>query len=329
MDVLALSGVRLDGVAACLPARAVDNLAACTRLYGDAAKAQSVVKATGIVTRRVAEPGVSSLDLCVRAADALLAKRPDTDALKKMIGAVVAVTFTPARAMPGNACQAQHLLGLPDDVLAFDVGLACSGYPYGLYLAGLLARQTGRPALLLDGDVQTSFVALDDAATVPVLADAGTATLVSPDASAPDWRFAFLTRGAAGEALTLPVGGRLAMDGFGVFRFVATDVASFLASFLGTTPAGAAAFDAFAPHQANVYMVRQLAKQLGFGPDKTWISGDTLGNAASASVPVTLAVHGGAAGAKRLLLAGFGGGLSAAAADVTVAPDACFTCFDV
>ena len=319
MNVLTLSGVRLDGVAACLPSRCVDNLAACTRLHGDAAKAQSVVKATGILTRRVAEPGVSSLDLCMQAAERLLAALPNREEITRRIGAVVFVTFTPARAMPCNACQVQRRLKLANEVMAFDVGLACSGYPYGWYLAGTLARQIGRPVLLLDGDVQTPFVASDDPATVPVLADAGTATLVSPDESAPAWRFSFLSRGENGDALTLPVGGKLSMDGFGVFKFVATEVTAFLKSFLASAQTAPALFDAFVPHQANVYMIRQLARQLGFAPDRLWVSGDTLGNSASASIPVTLAACGNRDGCstdRRILLAGFGGGLSASAADL-------------
>ena len=60
-------------------------------------------------------------------------------------------------------------------------------------------------------------------------------------------------------------------------------------------------------------MVEQIAKKLGFARQKLWISGDVFGNSASASIPVTIAHRGGADGAgkeRRLLVAGFGGGLS-------------------
>ena len=310
MQVLTLQGVSVDGVVSCLPRRCEDNLERCTQLYGDAAKAATVVKATGIRARRIAAEGTTSLDLCVRAAETLVSAKGFD--LRAEIGGLVFVTFTPAQAMPCNACQAQTRLGLANDIVAFDVGLACSGYAYGLYLAGTLAKATGKKVLLLDGDVQTSRVRPDDGDTVPVLADAGTATLVSPSASSDVWKFAFLSRGEDGAALTLPVGGTISMDGFGVYRFVATEVSRFVSAFLRETQTTAADIDAFVPHQANVYMIRQLAKTLKIPAEKLLVSGDEVGNSASATVPVTISRC--AKGGQRLLVSGFGGGLSASVA---------------
>ena len=313
MTVQTLDGLTIAGIYSCLPSRREDNLERCRVLYGDERKAASVVAATGIRCRRVAGPDVSSLDLCVGAARQLL---EDVAVTKSEIGAVVCVTFTPERIMPCNACQAQHRLGLPKDLMAFDLNLACSGWVYGLYVAGLVARAAGRKVLLLDGDVQTRHLDADDGATVPVLADAGTATLLSPTTGGAPWQFAFLSDGAKGDALTLPFGGQIAMDGLGVFKFVTVDVLRFVGDFMAATGESPAAIDAFVPHQANVYMIRQMAKKLGFPPEKLWVSGDRFGNASSATVPTTIACCGAErpapAGGRRLLVAGFGGGLSGA-----------------
>ena len=324
MQVLALEGVAIDGIVSCLPRRREDNLARCTVLYGDADRASAVVKATGIAARRIAEAGTTSLDLCVKAAETLMA---DAGVTADRIGAVVFVTFTPANAMPCNACQAQARLRLPNDIVAFDVGLACSGYAYGLYLAGTLAKATGRKILLLDGDVQTPRVRPDDEATVPVLADAGTATLVSPCDSDDVWRFAFLSKGEGGAALTLPVGGTISMDGFAVYKFVAADVSAFIKAFLAETGLAADGFDAFVPHQANVFMIRQLAKSLKIPVEKLLVSGDEVGNSASATVPVTIARC--AKGGQKLLVSGFGGGLSAAVASVALPENVLLKSLDV
>ena len=316
MQVLTLQGLSIEGVSACLPQTREDNLERCALLYGDAKKAETVVMATGISGRRVAAKGTTSLDLCVKAAEELM---KDAGVAADQVGGVVFVTFTPANSMPCNACQAQARLGLPNDIVAFDVGLACSGYAYGLYLAGTLAKATGRKVLLLDGDVQTPFVRPDDGDTVPVLADAGTATLVSPSRAADVWKFAFLSKGEGGAALTLPVGGTISMDGFGVYKFVAKDVSQFISAFMAEAGVGAADVDAFVPHQANVYMIRQLAKALKIPTEKLLVSGDEVGNSASATVPVTIARR--AKGGQRLLISGFGGGLSASAALVTLSED--------
>ena len=324
MLILRLDGLKIDGVCAALPRTAEDNLPRCTALYGDAAKASSVVKATGINRRRIAAAGTTSLGLCVAAAESLL---KDAGVAADAVGGVVFVTFTPAAAMPCNACQAQSRLGLPNDIVAFDVGLACSGYAYGLYLAGTLAKATGRKILLLDGDVQTPRVRPDDEATVPVLADAGTATLVSPCDSDDVWRFAFLSKGEGGAALTLPVGGTISMDGFAVYKFVAADVSAFIKAFLAETGLAADGFDAFVPHQANVFMIRQLAKSLKIPVEKLLVSGDEVGNSASATVPVTIARC--AKGGQKLLVSGFGGGLSAAVASVALPENVLLKSLDV
>jgi len=311
MQKIDLSGVAIDGICACVPAKSEDNFQRCLEVYGDEQKALSIVKATGIKSRRVVETGTSSLDLCVRAAEELFA---ETSVKREEIGAVIAVTFTPERQMPGNACQAQARLGLAKDVMSFDVNLACSGWAYGLIVAGQLAKACGRKVLLLDGDTQTTHVDSKDAATVPVMADAGTATIVTPREGEGPWTFAFMTEGDKGDALALPFGGTISMDGFAVFKFVAMDVLHFIRDFMAETAAMADGISAFVPHQANIFMIQQIAKKLGLA-DKLKVSGDVLGNSSSASVPTTIA-YTNARG--RLLVSGFGGGLSASVALIDV-----------
>lgn len=304
-DVLkqcSIGGVAIEGLAAYVPPRSIAN-------------DENVAKATGIAFRRVAEDGETALDLSLRAAERLLA---ETGADRGDFGAVVSVSFTQHDRMPCGACQAQSRLGLPKGVIAFDVMQACAGYGYGLYLSALLAKQTGGKVLLLDGDRQSEFLDGTDAATSPLLGDAGTATVVAPADGAAEWKFAFASDGEKGGALRLENGGTIRMDGFGVFRFVATDVVAYLKSFLSS-----AAPDGdflFAPHQANVYMVRQLAKSVGIPDGKLLVSADRFGNLSSASIPVTIAAHAEAARGEKILLAGFGGGLSVALGLVDVPP---------
>jgi len=298
-----LGGVAIEGLAAYVPPRSVAN-------------DENVAKATGIAARRVAEGGETALDLSVRAAERLFA---ETGACRDDFGAVVSVSFTQHDRMPCGACQAQSRLGLPKDVIAFDVMQACAGYGYGLYLSALLARQTGRKVLLLDGDKQSEFLDSSDAATSPLLGDSGTATIVAPAAGAAAWKFAFASDGEKGAALRLENGGTIRMDGFGVFRFVATDVVAYLKSFLSSAASGGDFL--FAPHQANVYMVRQLAKSVGISDDRLLVSADRFGNLSSASIPVTLAAHAEAVRGRDVLLAGFGGGLSVALGLVDIPAD--------
>ena len=331
MQILKLDGIKIDAVYSCLPKLSEDNLARCMEIYGDEKKAMSVVRATGIRSRRVVEAGTSSLDLCVAAAERLLA---DAGGSKDDIGAVIDVTFTPERTMPCNACQAQRRLDLSNDLVAFDINLACSGWAYGLYVAGMLAKAVGKKVLLLDGDTQTPYMDAADAATVPVMADAGTATLVSPShrASIAPWRFAFLTNGIKGDTLTLPFGGKISMDGLGIFKFVTMDVLYFIRDFMAEIGETSETIDAFVPHQANVFMIQQIAKKLKFAPEQLWISGDVFGNSSSATVPTTIAYCGAkdeiGKGSRRLLVSGFGGGLSASAGLIDIEGNCKLRVFD-
>ena len=313
--MIELPALTIESVFGCVPARVVDNLALLSDLVGPA-KAESIVKATGFTTRRVAAEGQGVFDLVLPAARRALAGVEPSE-----IGGVVAVTFSQPERFPALAIRLQHALGLPQDVAALDVGLACSGYPYGLFVAGQLASATGKQVLLVDGDVQSAYVDASDPNTLAVMGDAATATRVS--ATGGPARFAFRTDGAGADVLRCGADGKIRMDGFGVFRFVAGPVTEFLRAFLAETGMP----DFFVPHQANMYMVRQLAKSLNLS-DRLLTSGELYANPGSCSVPLTLAAGSTVGRSPRdrrtppppALLAGFGAGLSAAAASVELSP---------
>ena len=54
--------------------------------------------------------------------------------------ALIMITQTPDYFLPSTACLVQQRLGLSDACAAFDVGLGCSGYPYGLWLAAMMLQ---------------------------------------------------------------------------------------------------------------------------------------------------------------------------------------------
>lgn len=297
MRRLTVRGASILGVECELGSREVDNRETCRLLFGE--RAEAVLKTSGIVKRRVAAEGETSAGLCVKAARRLM-ERLGTG--PEEIAAVVSVSFTPEKAMPGNAYLAQEALGLKEDTAAMDLGHACAGYVYGLYVAAGLAKDLGGKVLLLDGDVQTKLAGMD---TAVLLSDAGSATMMGPGDE--EWKFAFWSDGGRADELKVE-GGKLKMDGFGVFKFVASDVSRWAEEFLAGERV-----EKFVPHQANVYMARELAKKLKLEAE-LMVSGDEVGNCASASIPVTLAMKNIGRGKGRTFLAGFGGGLSAAMA---------------
>ena len=217
---------------------------------------------------------------------------------------VIAATFSNERRFPALSIKIASELGLAKNIPAFDLQLACSAYPYAVYLAGKLAEDTEGKILLIDGDVQSRLVDPLDHATGTIFSDACTASVISV---ADRRKSVFDFYSSYDTALSCSDLGPIQMDGMQVFSFVATEVSKFLKRF-GTD------FDRFVPHQANPYMIRQLAKSLTL-EDRLVTLDEKLKNPGSASVPLTLAmndVHG------RVLIAGFGAGYSASAGIIEI-----------
>jgi len=343
MQILTARNVQIEAIYGCLPSKEIDCLSICQTLYGEGAS--DVIKGTGIKKKRVVEGAVSSLDLCIEAAIGMFSDYPSA---RSDVQAIVCVTFTPERRMPANAIVAQSRLGLSNDCLAFDINLACSGYVYGVWLASTIANQVKGKVLLLDGDIQSPIVSPYDKGTLPVLSDAGSATLISSVENNDPWHFSFYTDGSKSDVLQIRAGGSryplstkdleyvteedanqrrnidIYMNGFEIFKFVATKVSSFLRNFMAETQTRIENIRYFVPHQANVYMIRQLGKGLGFSPDKIWVSCDKYGNSGSATIPVTIADRFALTENQtdsRVLVSGFGAGLSISAGLVSLPAD--------
>lgn len=342
-SALQVDNVRIAGIVAAVPPR-IANETALVPLFGD--RAAAVVATTGMQFRSLAPRGTRSLDLSVFAAQRLL------DALgvdPNAVNGIVSVGFTPRFALPGDATQAQNLLGISQDTFAIDLHMACAGYPYGLAMAGLLAAQTNGTILLLNSDVQSPRVSPYDKSVAPLMSDAGTATLVTYEQGAPAWQFSYFSNGAGAASLMIPAGSGdkafeasdleystdaqgnrrrpvdIHMNGLDVFRFVVKDVAQFIGDFIAEVANSEPPIDFFVPHQANMYLIKELSKKLGFADDRVWKSGHVFGNPASASVPLTLAYEGqqrgGLLGPTKLLIAGFGAGLAIGVGLVSVDED--------
>ena len=73
MDIFKIKGVHIDGVSACVPQNKVENDVALREMYGDEAKL--IMESTGIRSRCLIEPGTTSSDMCIAAAQDVLKYR--------------------------------------------------------------------------------------------------------------------------------------------------------------------------------------------------------------------------------------------------------------
>jgi 3-oxoacyl-[acyl-carrier-protein] synthase III len=315
-----IDGLRIAGISTCLPPKVVDNLDPA--LGFDPVEVRKVVSLAGIRQRHVVEPGVTSGDLCFQAARDLLA------ALKwdpASVSALIFVSQSPDHWLPSTSCLLQHRLGLGTDCAAFDVGLGCSGYPYGLYLAATMLKAGGhRRVLMLTGETPSRFVSREDHTTSLLFGDAGSATALELDEhAAPAW-FCLNTDGAGAKGLVIPGGGfrdrcpadprdlLLRMDGAAVFNFTIKRVPELVADTLAFSGLGVDELDAYILHQSNRFMMKHLIKKCGLDAAKVPILLEDMGNCGGPSVPVALtrALGPEPAARRRLMMLGYGVGLS-------------------
>ena len=313
---------------------------------------EKISKKVGISERHVTTNDKTAGDMAIKAAEKLIA---EYNIDRSSIDFLLLCTQSPDYHLPSTSCIIQDKLGLSIKCGAVDFKLRCSGYAYGLYMASTFVKATEKKVLLLDGDIQSAYMSKYDKSTVPVMADAGSATLLSPSKEDNEWKFTFYTDGSGRNNLIIPAAGSASpiqasdleyqtfedggkrrntdiyMDGFEIFRFVASDISKWLQRFLAEANESAETIDSFVPHQANMYMIKKLARKLKIDWENTWQSGDAVGNSASATVPVTIAfdVENRINKEKnnRVLISGFGGGLSASAGIITLDPKAYYKFF--
>lgn len=298
--MITLPNLTLERVIGYLPPTVVDNFTTLAPLVGEA-RARSIIEATGFAQRHILAPEATLFDMLLTASQEAVKGLKSED-----FSAIIVVTFSSPQRFPSLAAQVQRALSWGNEIAALDLALACSGFNYGLMVAGQFAASTGRKVLLLDGDAQSKFIAPTDAASLAVMSDAATACVVSATGSSAQFKFLTAGEDPSNAALNCPSAGPIAMDGFKVFSFVATQVRNFLNGMTA---------DWFVPHQANRYMIKELAKSINL-EDKLLFAPREAANSGSCSVPLTIAANPTANG--HMLLAAFGAGLSASAALLTL-----------
>jgi len=324
--------LKVAGVSTCVPARVFDNLER-GKDFGDT-EVRKVVAMAGVRRRHVVEPGVTATDLCFEAAVRLLER---LGWARESVTAVILVTQSPDYFLPSSVCMAHKWLGLHSDCAAFDVGLGCSSYPYGLYLAGTMLQAGGQQRmLLLNGETPSLFTDPDDHATTLLFGDAGSATAIEVDEQAAPAFFNLHTDGSGYDGLIVRGGAYrdrtpsnprlnfLQMDGAAVFNFTIKRVPALIRATLEFAGLSVEDIDTYLFHQSNQFMMKHLIKKAELPMERVPFVLDRFGNCGGPSVPLAL-TQGGAAtptAARRIMALGYGVGLSWGSAVFNLAADA-------
>jgi 3-oxoacyl-[acyl-carrier-protein] synthase III len=331
--------VEIREIAGYLPARVETNeMLALDNPSWDMA---AIAARTGVRSRHIAALGETALDLACRACDALFTSRPEARAT---IDAIIFCTQSGDYIMPPNSCVLHKYLDLPDNVLAFDFNLACSGYVYGLAIAGsLITSGVSSNILLVTADTYSRYINSQDRSARVLFGDGAAVTIVAASTSDGIVDVLCSTSGKNYSKFIIQAGGcrmpksertaapiedksgntrtleQIHMDGLGILSFVNVKVPEQIRAILKRNDLTIADIDLFVFHQASKPALDSLNRLLRIPPAKSYSNLSEVGNTVSASIPLALknAMTEGLVGrGSRVLISGFGVGLSWATAIV-------------
>lgn len=285
-----------------------------------------IVTRTGIRERRIADAAQATSDLAYEASVQALAAAGLT---ADQIDLIIVATITPDMFFPSTACLLQDRLGAKQ-AAAFDLSAACSGFIYGLATAsGFIQSGLYRRILVVGAETLSRITDYTDRNTCILFGDGAGAVVVGEVPEGRGFRsFVLGADGSGGELLRICGGGSrmppdaqtvadkrhyLEMNGRDVFKFAVRVMGSAAEEALAKAGLGKQDIDLLVPHQANIRIVQAALERLGLSEDKAMVNLDRYGNVSAASIPLALAEaveEGRAKEGDRLVLVGFGGGLT-------------------
>jgi 3-oxoacyl-[acyl-carrier-protein] synthase-3 len=281
---------------------------------------------TGVISRTRASASVSAADLATSAANEAIANAKIS---ASDIGAVIIATISNDVLTPSMAALVADRIGATP-AAAYDVSAACAGFCYGIAQADALVRAGAAKYVLVIGAEKLSDYAKPTDRTISfLLGDGAGAVIVGPADEVGISPTIWGSDGGKWDAVGMDRPTReafddrdgefptLRQDGQTVFRWAVWEMAKVAQEALDAAGITAADLAAFIPHQANMRIINEFAKQLNV-PDSVVIARDieTTGNTSAASVPLAmhrvLAENPTLSGGYALII-GFGAGLVYAA----------------
>jgi|TARA_B110000014_G_scaffold5890_1_gene4474 3-oxoacyl-[acyl-carrier-protein] synthase-3 len=235
------------------------------------------------------------------------------------IDLLILATTSPDRRVPATASTVQELLGLRCG--AMDLNAACSGFVYGLIAAHGFINLGHHRILVIGAETLSRMTDWTDRGTCILFADgAGAAVIERTDGPGDLNGWHVDSNGALENALYCDFDAKIEMSGQAIFKNAVLAMEHAARQSLEMADMSASDIDLVIPHQANVRIVEASCKRLGIPYEKTSMVIHRTGNTSSASVPLALEDAWGEGRVKkgdRLLLVGFGAGMTSAAAVLT------------
>lgn len=314
-----LKNFKVRGISTCVPPVRASNTRDAKGI--DPADVRKVVAMAGVEYRHVSDGSITSTDLCRQACGELMAAigwTPET------VDALVLVTQSPDYFLPSSSCLVHRDLNFPTTTATFDVGLGCSGYPYGIWLGAMMLNSGLDRVVVLHGETPSLFCHPEDHATSLLFGDAGSATALERGGEEDVAHFSLHTDGKGYADLIIPGRGfrdsspsnerdrHLYMNGPNIFTFSIKRVPAIIEEVLERTGLTTNDIDYFVLHQSNRFIMMHLARKCQLDPARMPVILEDFGNAGGPSVPlaITKGIPAERESGARLLSIGYGVGLS-------------------
>ncbi len=331
--MLTYNGVGITAMAAAVPSRIINNYEYTD--YFPAEQVKEVVDKVGVFERRFADSETCSSDLCMAAAEKLIA---DNNIDKNEIDLLVFLSQTPDYRMPATSICLQERLGLPNSCIAFDMQMGCAGFCYALSVVyGMMQGGNIRKALILDGETRSKVYSPKDRRSAFIFGDGGIAALVERNEKFGQCWFSLNSDGSRYDLIMIKGGGYRHMsspetleekvvDEYGnirsdeqgfmrggdVFNFVIREIPKDIKNTLEFSGVDKEQIDYIVFHQANNFINSYIAKKMKLDTTKIPHTIEKYGNTSSVSVPLTIVseLKGKLDGSKTVLMSAFGVGMS-------------------
>jgi len=289
-----LHHARITGVGGYRPTEVVPNHA----IVGPIDSSDEWIRErSGIESRHRAAPEESVVDMSEHAARRALEYAGLT---ADQLDGVLVATVTHPYQTPAAAPELAARLG--SGAAAFDISAACAGYCHAISTANDMVRVgTAEHVLVVGVEKLLDFTDPEDRGSAFIFGDGAGAAIVSrsdvPGIGPTVWgsdgdKKRFITqrdswmRLHGDRELRWPA---IIMEGPSVFRWAVWSMATEAQRVLDAAGVHAEDLAAFIPHQANVRIINQMAKELGLPPDLP-VARDirTTANTSAASVPLAM-----------------------------------------
>lgn len=343
MAFFEFKNIKVAGVACAVPKNEIKT-ESYKPIFGDE-EVEKFMAMTGVkASHRTLEHQTCS-DLGYRAARELLAHK---GVKPEEIGTLLFSSHSPDYRRPSTAFVLQHRLGVPEEAVCYDISLGCSSLVVGMQtMASIMSTSDMRYGLLFVGDTAGKSVNPHDRSSAMLFGEAGAVMLLEKTQNDADQIKALVRSDGSGyKYMIIPGGGyrnlhaseevvmcadgneRSLMNSFiqgtSVFTFTIFDVPRLIKDFWKQTATGPDDYDCFAFHQANLYILKQIAKKTKIPFDRMPITLDRYGNTSGASAIVSLCdVYGAGNDNKtiKVMACGFGIGISLGATSFEINTD--------